>query len=539
MVEARPPEDSVQDVGNEPRGLLRSTSIVGAMTMLSRISGLARDIGFSRWFGASPLMDAFFVAFKIPNLLRRFFAEGAFSAAFVPVFSEYRATRSAEDTRELVDRVTGTLGLALFGITAVGVIAAPILIAIFAPGFIGDDGRYTLARDMLRLTFPYLFFISLTALAGAILNTYRRFAVPAFTPVLLNLVLIAFAGWVSPRLASPGLGLAAGVFVAGLVQLLFQLPFLVRLRLLPRPRWGWAYAGVRKILKLMAPVMLGSSVAQINILFDTLIASFLAAGSISWLYYADRLMEFPLGVFGIALATAILPTLSEQHARASPEAFSGTLDWALRLVLIIALPAALGLVVLAQPLLATIFYGGAFTAADVDMASAALIAYALGLLGFILVKVLTPGYFARQDTKTPVRIAIYALVLNMVLNVVLVLSLLRMNFYAPHAGLALATTISALFNAGLLYRGLRTCGVYSPQPGWGRLALQVVVSGFVMALAVAWLRDWAGDWLLLSVAQRVGALAVCVFAGVAVYFASCFLLGLRLTALRKFPAASL
>ena len=539
MVDARPPGDSVQDVGNEPRGLLRSTSIVGAMTMLSRISGLARDIGFSRWFGASPLMDAFFVAFKIPNLLRRFFAEGAFAAAFVPVFSEYRATRSAEDTRELVDRVTGTLGLVLFGITAAGVIAAPLLIMVFAPGFIGDDGRYELARDMLRLTFPYLFFISLTALAGAILNTYRRFAVPAFTPVLLNLVLIAFAGWVAPLLANPGLGLAAGVFVAGVVQLLFQLPFLVRLRLLPRPRWGWAYAGVRRILKLMAPVMLGSSVAQINILFDTLIASFLAAGSISWLYYADRLMEFPLGVFGIALATVILPTLSEQHAQASPEAFSGTLDWALRLVLIIAFPAALGLIVLARPLLTTIFYGGAFTAVDVDMANAALIAYALGLLGFILVKVLTPGYFARQDTKSPVRIAIYALVLNMALNVVLVVSLVRMNFYAPHAGLALATTISALFNASLLYRGLRKREVYSPQPGWGRLALQVVASGIVMALAVAWIRDWAGDWLLLGVAQRVGALAACVFAGVAVYLASCFLLGLRLTALRKSPAASL
>lgn len=539
MTEARPPEESAQDTGNEPGGLLRSTTVVGAMTALSRLSGLARDIGFSRWFGASPLMDAFFVAFKIPNLLRRFFAEGAFSAAFVPVFSEYRATRSADDTRELVDRVAGTLGLVLFGITAAGVIAAPVLITVFAPGFIGDDGRYEMARDMLRLTFPYLFFISLTALAGAILNTYRRFAVPAFTPVLLNLVLIAFAGWVAPRLENPGLGLAAGVFVAGAVQLLFQLPFLMRLKLLPRPRWGWAYAGVRKILKLMTPVMFGSSVAQINILFDTLIASFLAAGSISWLYYADRLMEFPLGVFGIALATAILPTLSEQHAKASAEAFSRTLDWALRLVLIIAFPAALGLIVLAQPLLTTIFYGGEFTANDVDMAEAALIAYGLGLLGFILVKVLTPGYFARQDTRTPVRIAVYALVLNMALNVVLVVSLVRTNFYAPHAGLAMATTISALFNAGLLYRGLRRRGVYSPQRGWGRLALQVLASGIVMVVAVAWIRDRAGDWLLLGVAERVGWLAVCVLAGMAAYFCCCFLLGLRLAALRKSPAASL
>ena len=519
--------------GNKPESLLRSTSVVGAMTLLSRVSGLARDVGFSRWFGASPLMDAFFVAFKIPNLLRRFFAEGAFSAAFVPVFSEYRATRSAEETRELVDRVAGTLGLVLFGITAIGVAAAPVLIMIFAPGFVDDDGRYELARDMLRLTFPYLFFISLTALAGAILNTFRSFAVPAFTPVLLNLVLIVFAGWVAPSLQSPGMGLAAGVFVAGVAQLLFQLPFLVRLKLLPRPRWGWAHAGVRRILKLMTPVIFGSSVAQINILFDTLIASFLAAGSISWLYYADRLVEFPLGVFGIALATAILPTLSEQHAKASPEAFSSTLDWALRLVLIIAFPAALGLIVLAEPLLATIFYGGEFTADDVSMASAALVAYGLGLVGFILVKVLTPGYFARQDTRSPVRIAVYALGLNMALNVVLVVSLIRVEFYAPHAGLAMATTISALFNAALLYRGLRQREVYLPLPGWGRLGIQVLAAGAVMAVAVAWIRDWAGDWLLLGAIQRVGALFICVVAGMAIYASCAVLFGLRLAALRK------
>ncbi len=539
MADRKPADEMVQDTGNDPGGLLRSTSVVGAMTMLSRISGLARDIGFSRWYGASPLMDAFFVAFKIPNLLRRFFAEGAFSAAFVPVFAEYRATRGAEDTRALLDRVTGTLSLALFAITAVGVVAAPVLILVFAPGFIGEDGRREMATDMLRLTFPYLFFISLTALAGAILNTYRRFAVPAFTPVLLNLVLIGFAGLVAPRLQDPGLGLAAGVFVAGLVQLLFQLPFLLRLKLLPRPRWGWRHAGVRRILKLMAPVMLGSSVAQISILFDTLIASFLAAGSISWLYYADRLMEFPLGVFGIALATAILPTLSEQHAKASPEAFSETLDWALRLVLVIAFPAALGLIVLAEPLLTTIFYGGQFTAADIQMAAAALIAYALGLVGFILVKVLTPGYFARQDAKSPVRIAVYALALNMALNVVLVVSLVRMNYFAPHAGLALATTVSALFNAGLLLRGLRRSGVYAPRRGWGRLGLQVLASGIVMVLAVSWIRDRAADWLLLGAAQRIGLLAVCVFAGAAVYFGCCFLLGLRSAALRKSMAASL
>ncbi|MBN1239094.1 MAG: murein biosynthesis integral membrane protein MurJ, partial [Gammaproteobacteria bacterium] len=395
--------------------LVESTTVVGSMTVLSRITGLARDIGFSRWFGASPLMDAFFVAFKIPNLLRRFFAEGAFSQAFVPVMSEYRATRSAAETRELIDRVTGTLTLVLFATSVLGVIAAPVLIGVFAPGFIAGDSRHALASDMLRLTFPYLLFISLTALAGAILNTYRRFAVPAFTPLLMNLVLIGFAAWVAPRMERPGIGLAAGVFVAGLVQLAFQAPFLLKLGLLPRPRWGWRDPGVRRVLRLMMPAIFGSSVAQINIMLDTLIASFLAAGSISWLYYSDRLMEFPLGVIGIAISTVILPHLAEQHARASQRAFVDTLDWALRWVLVIALPAALGLALLADPLLATIFYGGEFTADDVRMSSASLRAFAPGLLGFILVKVLASAYFARQDTRTPVRVGVVALVLNVVL----------------------------------------------------------------------------------------------------------------------------
>jgi putative peptidoglycan lipid II flippase len=524
---------------NESRSLIQHTSVVSAMTLLSRLTGLARDIGFSRWFGAGMLMDAFFVAFKIPNLLRRFFAEGAFSAAFVPIISEYRATGNSEETKELIDRVAGTLGLILFAITTAGVIAAPILIMIFAPGFLDDDGRYELARDMLRLTFPYLFFISLTALAGAILNAYRSFAVPAFTPVLLNIVLIGFAGWIAPRMENPGLGLAAGVFVAGLVQLLFQLPFLLRLQLLPLPRWGWGYVGVRRVLKLMTPVIFGSSVAQINILLDTLIASFLAAGSISWLYYSDRLMEFPLGVFGIALATVILPTLSEQHATASKEAFAATLDWALRLVLLIAFPAALGLIVLAEPLLITIFYGGEFTAFDVNMATASLVAYALGLVGFILVKVLTPGYFARQDTKTPVKIGVSSLLLNMFLNVVLVVGLVRVSFYAPHAGLALATTLSALFNAALLLRGLRKSGVYLPRPGWGRLIGQVLVASVVMTYSIFLALDRLGDWVQFSVFERISTLTICVLMGLGVYFGTCFLLGLRVSSFQKISTANL
>jgi putative peptidoglycan lipid II flippase len=507
--------------------LLKSTSVVGSMTLLSRISGLARDIVLSHWFGAGGVMDAFLVAFRIPNLLRRFFAEGAFSQAFVPVISEYRATRSAEDVHDLLDRVTGTLGAVLFGITALGVLAAPVLIAIFAPGFLADDGRAALASDMLRFTFPYLLFISLTALAGGILNTYRRFAVPAFTPVLLNLVLIGFAAVVAPRLARPAMALAFGVLAAGVVQLLFQLPFLLRLRLMPRPRWDLAHAGVRRILRLMAPVIFGSSVAQINILFDTLIASFLAAGSISWLYYSDRLVEFPLGVFGIALATVILPSLSEHHAKASAADFSATLDWALRYVLLIALPAALGLMLLAEPLIATIFRGGEFADRDVAMAGASLQAFAPGLLGFVLVKVLAPGYFARQDTRTPVRIGVFALLLNMALNVVFVLTLLYSGWAPPHAGVAAATSVSGLFNATMLLRGLRKAGVYERGPGWRILAFQVLAACTAMALFVLWCRARIGDWGALGTWQQIGALALCVGGALVVYFGVCWLMGLK------------
>jgi putative peptidoglycan lipid II flippase len=514
-------------------GLLRSTSIVGGMTFLSRVSGLARDIAFSHWFGAGLVMDAFFVAFKIPNLLRRFFAEGAFSQAFVPVIAEYRANRSLEEARDLIARAAGTLSVLLFVITSVGVLAAPVLIYVFAPGFTDEsDGRHALAGEMLRYTFPYLFFISLTALAGGVLNTYRHFAVPAFTPVLLNLVLIAFAFWVSPRLDSPAMGLAVGVFVAGIVQLAFQLPFLHRHGLLPRPRWGRAHEGVRRIVRLMIPVLFGSSVAQINILFDTLIASFLATGSISWLYYSDRLVEFPLGVFGIALATVILPSLSDHHARASGDAFSATLDWALKLVLLIGAPAALGLMLLAEPLLGTIFHGGAFTDADVTMAGASLVAFAPGLVAFMLVKVLSPGYFARQDTRTPVRIGVRALLIGMVLNVVFVLTLLQTGWAPAHAGLAAATSCSALFNATLLYFGLRRAGVLRPAPGWARLFAQVVVACVAMTAFLYWVQWLIGDWLVLTTWKQIGALTICVGGGAVVYFGTCLVSGVKPRALR-------
>ena len=507
--------------------LLRSTSTVSAMTLLSRILGLVRDIVFARFFGAGMTMDAFFVANKIPNMLRRFFAEGAFSQAFVPVISEYRSTRSHEEVQALVDRVAGTLGALLFVITAVGVLASPVLVLVFAPGFIGDDGRFDLTAAMLRLTFPYLLFISLTALAGGILNTFGRFGVPAFTPVLLNVTLIGFAVFVAPRVAEPGMALAAGVFAAGLVQLVFQLPFLARIRALPRPRWGRRDKGVRRVGRLMLPVLFGSSVAQINILIDNQIASFLGEGRISWLYYSDRLMEFPLGVFGIALATVILPGLSTHHARNETGAFSATVDWALRLVLLIGLPAALGLAVLAGPLIVTLFFGGEFTAFDVRMARLSLIAFSFGLLGFILVKVLAPAYFSRQDTKTPVRIAVVALACNLVLNLVFVVTLVRLGAEGTHAGLALATSIAAFVNAALLYRGLIAGGVLVHGAGWPALIVRIILGCAVMVAVVLWLDRPADWWLAAGTGSRVAWLALLVTGGGGAYALALVASGLR------------
>jgi putative peptidoglycan lipid II flippase len=511
--------------------MFKSTLTVGSMTFLSRILGLLRDIVLARLFGAGAGADAFFVAFRIPNFLRRLFAEGAFAQAFVPVLSEYKTQWEHTEVRQLLDHVTGTLGLVLFVITLIGVLAAPVLIMVFAPGFLEDEAKYDLTVAMVRITFPYIFFISLTALAGGVLNSYGRFAVPAFTPVFLNLSLIAAALWLSPRLDEPVMALAWGVFVAGMAQLLFQLPFLTRLRLLPRPRLRLArqgqHEGVQRIGRLMLPAIFGSSVVQINLLFDTLIASFLVTGSVSWLYYSDRLVEFPLGVFGIALATVILPALSRQYASASNEDYARTMDWALRLVVLIGLPSALGLLMLAEPLLTTIFHYGEFAAHDVAMASASLMAYALGLLAFILVKVLATGFYARQDTRTPVRVGIIAMLANMVLNVAIVVPWLWLDQPAPHAGLALATSLSAFLNAGLLYRGLHRQGIFSLQPGWGGFVLRVVLACLVMALLLYWGRGDIADWQQWSAGMRIIQTLVWVCGGGLVYFAMLWLLGLR------------
>jgi len=514
--------------------LLKSTAQVGAATITSRILGFIRDVVLARYFGASGETDAFFLAFKIPNFMRRLFAEGSFSLAFVPVLSEVRASGDQRALKDLVDHVAGTLASILLVITAIGVIAAPVVLAIFAPGWLAD-GRpeFWLSADMLRITFPYILLISLTALAGGILNTFDRFLVPALTPALLNISLILAAVLLSTRLEIPVKALAWGVLFAGVAQLLIQVPALLRLGLMPRPRWGWRHSGVRRILKLMIPTLIGSSVAQVNLLLDMVIATFLVSGSVSWLYYSDRLLEFPLGVFGVALSTVILPNLSRKFAQQNPQAFSATLDWALRLALIITLPAALGLAVLATPILVTLFQYQAFQMSDVEMSALSLSAYAVGLPAFIAVKVLAPGFFARQDTKTPVKIAITAMVSNMVLNLIFVGSFVAIGFKGPHTGLALASSAAAYINAGLLYWMLRKHEAYHPEHGWGRVVLAVVMACVAMVAVLLWQYGDVQQWADATALLRGTRLALLILFGVVVYGVTLLLAGLRLHHLAK------
>jgi len=445
--------------------------------MISRMLGFIRDMMFARIFGADSGTDAFFVAFKIPNFLRRLFAEGAFAQAFVPVLSDYKQQGSKAALQHFIDRTAGTLALVLMLTTIAGMLAAPYLIMAFAPGFAWEGEQYDLAVQMLRITFPYLFFISSVAFAGGILNTYGKFAVPAFTPVFLNLCLISAAIWLSPLMPQPIVALAWGVFFAGAVQLAFQFPALRRLGLVPRLRFGLNDPGVKHIMKLMIPALFGVSVTQINLLLDTLLASFLATGSISWLYYSDRLVEFPLGIFGIALATVILPSLSKNHAVEDTESFSKSLDWGLKLVVLVGAPASIGLIMLAEPMVSTLFQYNQFSVYDVAMTGRSLMAYSLGLLGFILVKVLVPGFTSRKDMKTPVRFGIYAVVANMLLNIALV-------FPLAHAGLALATSLAAFFNASLLLFTLLKTKVYRPSAGWRIFILRIILGCSAMAALI-------------------------------------------------------
>jgi len=512
--------------------LALKTSVVSGMTLLSRILGLVRDVVFARFFGAGLLMDAFLVAQRIPNMLRRFFAEGAFSAGFVPVMARYREQHDHAEARDYLDAMAGTFGVVLFVVTLLGVIGAPLLVLVVAPGFVSDGGDFDLAALMLRFTFPYLFFVSLTAFAGGIFNTYGRFGVPAFTPVLLNVVLIAAAIWAAPLLEQPIMALAYAVFVAGLVQLLFQLPFLARIRVLPRPKWKPRHEGVRRAFKLMVPAIFGSSVAQINVLLSGIIASLLPVGSISYLYYSDRLMEFPLGLFGIALATVTLPYLSRLWANGERREFAETLEWSMKIAILIAVPAAVGLVMLAAPLVTTLFYGGEFDQRSVAMTVLALQAYAFGLVGFSFVKILAPAFFAREDTRTPVRVGIVALLVNLVLGASSAWYLATNNIAGPHTALAAATSVAAVLNAVLLYHGLRKADVISHGPGWGLLLLRMLLANAAMIAVLLTVHRSLPWWIDAALTDRVVWLAVSVIAGAGVYFVALVVLGLRPSQLR-------
>jgi len=501
--------------------LLKALAAVSSLTLLSRILGFVRDTVIARSFGAGFYTDAFFVAFKIPNLLRRLFAEGAFSQAFVPVLGEYKNRHGEEATRELIDKVGGVLLVALVVVTVIGMLAAPAIVYLTAPGFASDPAKAALTTDLVRIVFPYILFISLTAFSAAILNTWGRFSVPAFTPVLLNVSFIVFGLWAAPWFDPPVEALAWAVFAGGVLQLAFQVPFLAKLGLLPRLRPDFRDPAVRRILRLMGPAAFGVSIGQVSLLINMWFASFLVTGSVSWLYYADRLMEFPAGLLGAALGTILLPSLSRLHAQASTEEYSRLLDWGMRLCFLLAAPAALALALLAVPLITTLFMHGAFTANDVAMTRNALAAYSVGLLGLILVKVLAPGFYARQDIRTPVRIGVLTLVATQLMNLVFVWPL-------AHAGLALAIGLGGCLNAAMLYRGLRRSAIHVPQPGWRSFVAKLAVALAAMGV-ILWISSGTETWWLQAGAlDRILRLAWVVPAGAASYFAVLWGLGFRL-----------
>ncbi len=502
--------------------LLRALATVSSMTLLSRILGYVRDAIIARVFGAGASTDAFFVAFRLPNLLRRMFAEGAFSQAFVPILSEYKNRQTPQETRELVDCVAGALGLALVVVTVLGVALAPVVVYVSAPGFATDPAKFDLTVMLLRIIFPYLFFISLVALAAGILNTHDKFAVPAFTPVLLNVAFIVAAAFLAPYFDPPIMVLGWAVFAGGVMQLALQIPFLARIGLLPRWKLNLHHPGVKRILKLMLPALFGVSISQISLVINTIFASFLVTGSVSWLYYADRLMEFPAGMLGAALGTILLPSLSRYHADSNPAGYSKLLDWGLRLTVLLAVPAAAALAVLAIPLIVSLFHYGRFGAGDAWMTRDALVAYSVGLIGMIFVKILAPGFYARQNVITPVKIGVITLVATQFMNLAFVWPL-------RHAGLALAIGLGACLNAWLLYSKLRQHRIYTPEPGWVPFALRVTGSVAVMS-GVLWFAMGPADWWLAAGWKlRLPALAGLVVLGMLVYLACLAALGFRVS----------
>ncbi len=515
---AKHPNKSKQ---NKSKSLIRSSSTVSSMTMISRMMGFVRDMVIAQIFGAAAATDAFYVAFRIPNFLRQLFAEGAFSQAFVPVLSEYVEQKSLEDVRGFISRMSGTLGLVLMIVSILAFIATPLLVLVFAPGYLHDPYRYHLANDMLRVTFPYLFFISLTAFAGAVQNTHGRFVVPAFTPVLLNLSMIAAAFLLTPYFEIPIEGLAYGVLIAGIVQFLFQLPFLWRMRLLALPKVAWQDPGVRRVLRLMLPALFGVSVGQLSLLIDTIFASFLQAGSISWLYYSDRLTNLPLGIFGVAISTVILPHLSKKVTHQAEEDYSKTIDWALRTILVIAIPSVIGFLCLGGPMIVTLFQHGKFGIHDTYMTYRSLFAFALGIPTFMMIKVLASGFYARQNIRTPVKIGVIAMISNMVLNAILIWPL-------AHAGLALSTSLSSMLNAGLLFFTLRKRGLFLPQSGWLGYLLKLLCANLVMGATIFYLAGPLSQWFVWNGSQRLLHLFPLIMLALVLYFGLLRVMGLKL-----------
>ena len=501
--------------------LLRSLASISSMTLLSRILGFVRDMLMARLFGASMANEAFVIAFRLPNLLRRMFAEGAFSQAFVPIFSEYKSRKGHEETRLLVDHVTTLLAIILFFVTLIGVVAAPLLVYLTAPGFSAAPEKFELTVQLLRITSPYIFFISLVAVAAGILNTYNKFWVPAFAPVLLNLCFISSMLWVVPHVQRPIFAIAWAVFVAGFIQLAFQIPFLRKIGMLPRWRFSLKDEGVWRVLKQMGPAIFGVSIGQISLIINTILATFMVTGSVSWLFYADRLMEMPAGLLGVAISTILLSSLSRYHAEKNSAEYSRTLDWGLRMTIMLTLPAALALGLIAVPLLATFFQGGIFGAHDVMMTRNALVGYSVGLIGMLLVKVLAPAFYAKQDIRTPVKIGIFTLIATQLMNLVFIPMF-------QHAGLALAIGLGSCVNSGILFYLLRKRGSYQPEPGWGKFTLKIMLALFALGLTLWFGMGSEQHWVNMHGWPRVWNLAWLVASGVLVYFATLALLGFRI-----------
>ena len=507
------------------RKLLKSTSIVAVMTMLSRILGFIRDIVFASLFGAGPMFDAFVVAFKIPNFFRRLFGEGAFAQAFVPVLSDYKVNKTEAEAKSFISHVSANLGAIALLVVIVAEIAAPLIVLIFAPGFAHDPVRLHMTRVMLHFTFPYLFLITLVAFSGAMLNTYNHFTVPAATPILLNVSLIgasAIGAYYSPQ---PIIVVSIGVLVGGVVQLLVQLPVLAKFKLLVRPHISWRDEGVRRVLKLMLPALFGVSVAQIGLMVDNFFASYLPQGSISWLYYSDRLTYLPLGVIGVALSTVVMPHLSKQFASGDADSYRATLNWALRMVLLIGTPASLGLVLLAGPILATLMHHGHFDGIDVRMTRLSLMAFAGGLVAFMLIKILASAFYARQNIKTPVKIAAFALLVNVVLNFILIKPL-------AHMGLALATALAAWVNSLFLLTYLWRKKIFTPTAGWAKLLLALLVAACIMAAYLIYMQAPLTSWLQWSILTTVWKLVFLIISAIVIYVFLLWVMGIRLSILK-------